>query len=70
MSTQLPRLLRFNKGQHDFALHNHYGLPMNGKEEGYERERERQREIHYVHSTSLAYEDGIVFKSEPSAARQ
>ena len=33
-------------------------------------EREREREIHYVHSASLAYEDGIVFKSEPSAARQ
>ena len=33
-------------------------------------EREREREIHYVHSASLAYEDGIVFMSEPSAARQ
>ena len=30
----------------------------------------REREIHYVHSASLAYEDGIVFMSEPSAARQ
>ena len=28
------------------------------------------REMHYVHSASLAYEDGIVFMSEPSAARQ
>ena len=27
-------------------------------------EREREREIHYVHSASLAYEDGIVFMSE------
>ena len=26
-----------------------------------EREIEREREIHYVHSASLAYEDGIVF---------
>ena len=26
-------------------------------------EREREREIHYVHSASLAYEDGIVFRS-------
>ena len=26
--------------------------------------------LHYVHSASLAYEDGIVFMSEPSAARQ
>ena len=34
------------------------------------REKEREREIHYVHSASLAYEDGIVFMSEPSAARQ
>ena len=34
------------------------------------REREREVEIHYVHSASLAYEDGIVFTSEPSAARQ
>ena len=33
-------------------------------------EREREREIHYVHSASLAYEDGIVFMSEPSAAKQ
>ena len=33
-------------------------------------EREREREIHNVHSASLAYEDGIVFMSEPSAARQ
>ena len=32
--------------------------------------REREREIHYVHSASLAYEDGIVFMSGPSAARQ
>ena len=32
--------------------------------------REREREIHYVHSASLAYEDGIVFMSEPSTARQ
>ena len=30
----------------------------------------REREIHYVHSASLAYEAGIVFMSEPSAARQ
>ena len=29
------------------------------------REREREREIQYVHSASLAYEDGIVFMSEP-----
>ena len=35
-----------------------------------ERERERTREIYYVHSASLAYEDGIMFMSEPSAARQ
>ena len=34
------------------------------------RDREREGEIHYVHSASLAYEDGIVFMSEPSAARQ
>ena len=34
------------------------------------RAREKEREIHYVHSASLAYEDGIVFMSEPSAARQ
>ena len=33
-------------------------------------EREREREIHYIHSASLAYEDGIVFMSEPSAAGQ
>ena len=33
-------------------------------------ESQREREIHYVHSASLAYEDGIVFMSEPSAARQ
>ena len=32
--------------------------------------RKREREIHYVHSASLAYEDGIVFMSEPFAARQ
>ena len=32
--------------------------------------REGDREIHYVHSASRAYEDGIVFMSEPSAARQ
>lgn len=32
--------------------------------------REREREIHYVHSASLAYEDGIMFMSEPFAARQ
>ena len=32
--------------------------------------REREREVHYVHSASLAYEDGVVFTSEPSAARQ
>ena len=31
---------------------------------------EREREIHYVHSASLAYEDGIMFMSEPFAARQ
>ena len=30
----------------------------------------RERERDYVHSASLAYEDGIVFMSEPSAARQ
>ena len=30
---------------------------------------EREREIHCVHSASLAY-DGILFMSEPSAARQ
>ena len=30
----------------------------------------REREIHYVQLASLAYEDGIVFMSEPSAARQ
>ena len=35
-----------------------------------EREREREREISLEHSASLAYEDGIVFISEPSAARQ
>ena len=29
----------------------------------------REREIHYVHSASLAYEDGMVFMPEPSAAR-
>ena len=29
-----------------------------------------EREIHYVHSASLAYEDGIVFMSGPFAARQ
>ena len=29
-----------------------------------------KRQIHYVHSASLAHEDGIVFMSEPSAARQ
>ena len=34
------------------------------------REREREKEIHYVHSASLAYEDGIVFMSKPAAARQ
>ena len=39
------------------------GSPANSLEE-------RGREIHYVHSASLAYEDGIVFMSEPSAARQ
>ena len=32
--------------------------------------RERERQIHYVHSASLAYEDGTAFMSEPSAARQ
>ena len=32
-----------------------------------EKDRE-EREIHYVHSASLAYEDGIVFMSEPFAA--
>ena len=31
---------------------------------------EREGEIHYVHSASLAHEDGIVFVSEPSTARQ
>ena len=31
--------------------------------------RLRERDIHYVHSASLAVEDGIVFMSEPSAAR-
>ena len=30
----------------------------------------REKEIHYVDPASLAYEDGIVFMSEPSAARQ
>ena len=29
----------------------------------------REREIHYVHSASLAYEDGMVFMPEPPAAR-
>ena len=29
-----------------------------------------EREFHYVHLASLAYEDGIVFMSEPSAARR
>ena len=33
-------------------------------------EGEREREIHYRHSASLADEDGTVFMSEPSAARQ
>ena len=33
-------------------------------------EREREREIYYVHSASLAYEDGIVFMSGPFPARQ
>ena len=37
---------------------------------GQMRTWEREREIHYVHSASLAYEDGIVFISEPFAARQ
>ena len=32
--------------------------------------QQRQRRIHYIHSASLAYEDGIEFMSEPSAARQ
>ena len=32
------------------------------------REREREREkLHYVHSASLAYEDGSVFMSGPFA---
>ena len=31
---------------------------------------EREREIHYVHSASLAYEDGIVFMSDRFAARK
>lgn len=31
---------------------------------------ERERGIQYVHSASLGHEDGIVFLSEPSAARQ
>ena len=35
-----------------------------------ERETQREREIYYVHSASLAYEDGTMFMSEPSAARQ
>ena len=35
-----------------------------------EGERERERDIHYIHSASLAYADGILFMSEPSAARQ
>ena len=35
-----------------------------------ERERERERKRERVHSASLAYEDGIVFMSEPSVARQ
>ena len=30
----------------------------------------REREIHYVISASPAYEDGIMFMSEPFAARQ
>ena len=38
--------------------------------EWHAKEYPREREIHYVHSASLAYEDGIVFMSEPSAARQ
>ena len=29
-------------------------------------QREREREIHYVHSASLAYEDGVVFMSDMS----
>ena len=33
-------------------------------------ETERERDIHYVHSASLAAEDGVMFMSEPSAARQ
>ena len=36
----------------------------------YEKERERGREIPYVRLASLAYENKIVFMSEPSAARQ
>ena len=35
-----------------------------------EGETETERDIHYVNSASLAHEDGIVFISEPSAARQ
>ena len=33
-------------------------------------EREREREIHFVHSASLAYEDATVFMRGPFAARQ
>ena len=29
-----------------------------------------RRVLHHVHSASLAYEDGIMFMSEPFAARQ
>ena len=34
------------------------------------KHREREREIQYVHSASLADEDGAVFMFEPFAARQ
>ena len=32
--------------------------------------REQEREIYYIHSASLAYDDRIVFMSGPSAARK
>ena len=31
--------------------------------------REREREIQYVHSASLTYEDGALFMSQPSESR-
>ena len=34
------------------------------------RERERERELLYIHSASLAYEDGIVFMSERERERE